>query len=382
MILKSKNILFPLLIILFTLGVLAYYQKSKYRIRRSLSQVPFITPEFDTSKYRTNEKEITWIIHMYPPKHNAGAEWMAHAINLYLVREGYTVNVILPAFDIDNYQGVNIYTFKDPRVPEVISRSKVLISHLDYSEKTVRTAKNAKKPVILVMHNWLQKEKLIRYSQIYNKENIHLIHNSEWIKNLYHSLGFNSTVVYPPVNYETYKTETTRKYVTLINLNKNKGGDILIEIARALPDTEFMGVIGAYDKQVLDPTVSNITYVKSTPEIKKIYGQTDILIVPSAQESWGRVAIEAMSSGIPVIAHPTEGLKESMGSAGIFADRDNIDEWVTAIKKLKTNETYYKKISQLCSKRARELDPEPQLNVMKRWLEQIQPTKELAPFYN
>ena len=373
MIFKKNSSIIVFTTTIIVLSIVAYYLKPTYRKgRRALLQVPLVPSNFDSSKYITNEKEVTWIIHMYPPKHNAGAEWMAHAMNLYLIREGYTVNVILPKFDLTNYQGVNIYTFNDPKCTDVIGRSKLLISHLDYSEKTIRTAKAANKPVILIMHNWLQKEKLLKYSQIYNKENIHLVHNSEWIKNLYHYLGFNSTVVYPPVSYDDYKTETTRKYVTLVNLNKNKGGDVLIEIAKSMPDTEFMGVIGAYDNQILDPSVGNIHYVKSTPEIKKLYGQTDILLVPSSQESWGRVAVEAMSSGIPVIANPTEGLKESMSYAGIFANRDDISEWVRAIRKLKTNETYYKKISQLCTKRSKELDPEPQLNVMKRWMEQIQ----------
>jgi glycosyltransferase involved in cell wall biosynthesis len=371
--LKTTYNIIGFLVIILVLCLLAYYFTPKQRSkgRRILSQKELVPSNFDPSKYLTNEKEVTWIIHMYPPKHNAGAEWMAHAMNLYLIKEGYTVNIILPKFDLDNYQGVNIYTFNDPRCVDVIGRSKVLISHLDYSEKAVRTARVTDKPVILVMHNWLQKDHLLRYIKMYDKERIHLIHNSQWIKNLYNYLGFNSTVLYPPVSYNDYKTETTRKYVTLVNLNKNKGGDVLIEIAKAMPDVEFMGVIGAYDNQIINTSVGNIHYVKSTPQIKKLYGQTDILLVPSDKESWGRVAVEAMSSGIPVIANPTEGLKESMSYAGIFANRDDITAWVNAIRKLKTNETYYKKISQLCVKRSHELDPEAQLNVMKRWIEQI-----------
>ena len=40
--------------------------------------------------------------------------------------------------------------------------------------------------------------------------------------------------------------------------------------------------------------------------------------MPSQEETWGRVAIEAISSGIPVIANPTEGLREALDYCGIY----------------------------------------------------------------
>ena len=45
-------------------------------------------------------------------------------------------------------------------------------------------------------------------------------------------------------------------------------------------------------------------------------------------------AVEAAASGIPTIAHPTPGLQEALGDAGVFVDRDDIDGWETALKEL------------------------------------------------
>lgn len=98
---------------------------------------------------------------------------------------------------------------------------------------------------------------------------------------------------------------------------------------------------------------------------------TKILIMPSREESWGRVALEAMSSGIPVIANPTPGLREACGDAGLFADRDNISEWVRIIRELLSSPSYYKKVGDACLERAKAVDPEPQLASFSMWIEEI-----------
>jgi glycosyltransferase involved in cell wall biosynthesis len=109
----------------------------------------------------------------------------------------------------------------------------------------------------------------------------------------------------------------------------------------------------------------------NTPYIQSVYAKTDILLVPSKEESWGRVAVEAMSSGIPVIAHPTPGLLESCHSAGIFCDRNNISAWVKEIRRLKNDAAWRKEVSEKCLARAKDLDPKPQLDEMAKWLSNI-----------
>ncbi|MEU6394827.1 glycosyltransferase family 4 protein [Streptomyces sp. NPDC046939] len=65
-----------------------------------------------------------------------------------------------------------------------------------------------------------------------------------------------------------------------------------------------------------------------------VYARTRVVLMPSIYESWGRVAIEACASGIPVIAHPTPGLVEALGEAGIFAYRDDLNAWTDALNHL------------------------------------------------
>jgi glycosyltransferase involved in cell wall biosynthesis len=56
-----------------------------------------------------------------------------------------------------------------------------------------------------------------------------------------------------------------------------------------------------------------------------------VLMVPSVHESYGMAAVEALASGIPVIAHPTPGLREALGDAGTFVDRADVRVWVAAV---------------------------------------------------
>uniref|UniRef100_A0A6C0IEC9 Glycosyl transferase family 1 domain-containing protein n=1 Tax=viral metagenome TaxID=1070528 RepID=A0A6C0IEC9_9ZZZZ len=369
MIFKYKS-LFILLLIIGILVTTSFVLKYNNIILNE----PIIPYDYKQDESRkVNDKSITWIIHNYVPILNAGGEWMIHAINIYLIKEGYTVNVIVPTFPIKHYEGVNIYTFNDRKqIQNVIQKSKFIGTHFHFSLMAVKTADIAKKPIIIIVHDEIQKPYLEVFKKIYSKENIHLIYNSFWIKKLYTPMGFDNCVVFPPVYWKDYQVETNRKYVTLINCNANKGGRILIEIAKLMPDIEFLGVEGAYNSQIKDKTIKNITYLPSTPNIESIYEQTDIILMPSQQETWGRVAIEAISSGIPVIANPTEGLREALDYCGIYVSYTDIKGWVETIRKLKTDQNYYKKISELCIKRSRELEPTPQLKIMEQWLQKIE----------
>ena len=59
--------------------------------------------------------------------------------------------------------------------------------------------------------------------------------------------------------------------------------------------------------------------------------------MPSRYESWGRVAVEAMSCGIPVIANPTPGLQESLADAGYFVKFNDVEGHKRAIEEIDAN---------------------------------------------
>jgi glycosyltransferase involved in cell wall biosynthesis len=142
--------------------------------------------------------------------------------------------------------------------------------------------------------------------------------------------------------------------ITLVNANVNKGVQQFLDMARRLPDHKFLGVLPYYGERQVPPAPSNVEWVPFNDDIRAVLKRTRILLVPSYYESFGRIAVEAMLNRIPVIyskpnpksVYPggsTEGLDEWIQPAGIGCIRDNIDEWVTAIRSLDNESVYSEK---------------------------------------
>lgn len=56
------------------------------------------------------------------------------------------------------------------------------------------------------------------------------------------------------------------------------------------------------------------TFLPHQADIQKLYGAFDLVIVPSWEETFGTVTIEAMASGVPVIGSNTAGTAEILGN--------------------------------------------------------------------
>jgi glycosyltransferase involved in cell wall biosynthesis len=284
--------------------------------------------------------KILAMVHNYPPLQNSGAEWMLHEILKYLASQGHEVNVLIPINSIDpyNFEGVNVFRHNFSEAKDYIKGCDIIFTHLDRAGKALNIAHDAKKFYVEIIHN------TNRHGILYSKHRdniaeryIYLIYNSLFTKNAmkYPCPG---VIVHPPVDAKRYKVVKRGFKLTLVNLFERKGGLFFQHLARLMPDRDFLGVEGGYGKQEV-VNLPNTSYLPHGENMKSVYSQTRILLMPSMYESYGRVAVEAMCSGIPVIATPTEGLKESLGDAGIFCDLIP-DKWVEAIKKLDDPEEY------------------------------------------
>ncbi|MGD9793294.1 MAG: glycosyltransferase family 4 protein [Acidimicrobiia bacterium] len=74
-------------------------------------------------------------------------------------------------------------------------------------------------------------------------------------------------------------------------------------------------------------------------DLPAVYRTFDVLVVPSQiranwMEQFGRVVVEAMASGVPVIASNAGALPEVLGDAGVVVAPDDADAWRQAIDDL------------------------------------------------
>lgn len=147
------------------------------------------------------------------------------------------------------------------------------------------------------------------------------------------------------------------EYITLVNANQNKGVNQFIEIAKRMPERKFLGVLPYYGELQVPLAPPNVTWVPFDDDIRNILRKTRILLMPSYYESFGRIAIEAMINGIPVLyskpivpsQYPggsTEGVQEWIGNVGIACSRDSPEEWMSAIESLDSPESYEERSAQ------------------------------------
>ncbi|WP_237330113.1 glycosyltransferase family 4 protein [Streptomyces sp. BA2] len=317
------------------------------------------------------------MLHAYPPAHNAGAEWAAHSLLRELAARGHTVDVLLSqaAETKDTYEidGVSVHPHRgkaDPgRWMRGPGRANVIVTHLENTPRASVLGELNRIPVVHLLHNTFEKSKswLVKGSPtlaVYNTAWMQADAEAWWrIHRGDRPMPWGITV-HPPVAVADYSA-TPGDRITLINLTEEKGAKVFYALAERMPRRKFLGVIGGYGNQVVREDLPNVEIVPHTPGdrmAKDVYARTKILLAPSSYESYGRVAVEAMCSGIPVIAHPTPGLMESLGEAGSFCDRDDLEAWEAAIRQL-TAPTTYRQASKAAAARAAGLDPEAELDL-------------------
>ena len=142
-----------------------------------------------------------------------------------------------------------------------------------------------------------------------------------------------------------------RNMITLVNANNNKGVVQFLDIARQNPTRNFLGVLPYYGELQVPDAPPNVEWTPFDDHIQNILKRTRILLMPSYYESFGRIAVEAMLNGIPVLyskpqknsKYPggsTEGVQEWIGEAGIACDRGVVSEWNAAIAALEDVNVY------------------------------------------
>ncbi len=100
----------------------------------------------------------------------------------------------------------------------------------------------------------------------------------------------------------------------------------------------------------------HVQFMGHTQERSRIYDGLTVLAVPSAQESFGLSALEAMGRGVPVIATRTGGLPEVVedGVSGLLVPPDNALAFSDTLVKMLMDADLLARFSETARKRAAE----------------------------
>jgi len=182
-----------------------------------------------------------------------------------------------------------------------------------------------------------------------------LIFNSYWLMQDTQWKG-EQMVIHPPCYPEKFRT-TPGDAILMVSPIKSKGIDLFLRIAKRMPERKFVIAQGRTSRVPVVP--GNVKLLGHLTDPKEIYAHARLVLMPSRQdvqhsqltksnhnwvEGYGRVAIEAAWSGIPTIgSSESKGLRECLGTGGMFAGQDDIAEWLRLITKLDDPQFYKEK---------------------------------------
>lgn len=143
-------------------------------------------------------------------------------------------------------------------------------------------------------------------------------------------LGLAATAIpYPIIPDRVLATGAAPRFLTFVNPQPAKGAAVVARIAAELsrrrPEiplliVEGRGTLAGLAAAGVDPDVlGNVHRMANTPDPREFYRVSRAVLMPSLwRESFGRVAAEALTNGIPVLASDRGALPETLGDAGFL----------------------------------------------------------------
>ncbi|NLT73005.1 MAG: N-acetyl-alpha-D-glucosaminyl L-malate synthase BshA [Chloroflexi bacterium] len=116
---------------------------------------------------------------------------------------------------------------------------------------------------------------------------------------------------------------------------------------------------GAAQQLAVDLGVADrVCFVGIVEQIEPILQQADLLLLPSETESFGLVALEAMASGVPVVATHVGGLPEvvSHGETGFLAPVGDVDAMAAYALQILGDRAVHRRFADASRERARLFD--------------------------
>lgn len=274
-------------------------------------------------------------VHRFLPGLRGGAQISFAGTLRSLVERGHRVELIVDDPDGAGTAEIGYGALTAPSRAETwraYRRADVVLTQLDARARALRLAGATGRPLVHFVHT--------SHSDLHTDRPTDLrVFAAEWpTRTRPGERPF--LVVHPSIDAADYEVPRGDA-ITLVNLSALKGADLFYRLVAALPDHRFLGVRGAWGDQIVPDVIpENLEIVPLQADIRTVFRQTRVLLLPSREELLPRIGLEAACSGIPTIASPLPGVIEGLGDAALLADADDLDAWIDRVRSLDDRERY------------------------------------------
>jgi hypothetical protein len=228
----------------------------------------------------------------------------------------------------------------------------VVWTQLEGMEAVARTASGAGRSVLVYLRDAEDRPEALRALA---QTGCCFVCNSQFMAQRVQALTRrHAEVIYPSLESAFGVRGDPAGVITMVNPHPVKGIDTFLAVAESMPEQRFLlveswplGPQALAELQLRLARLPNVEFMRRVPDIGVVYARTRLLLVPSIwEEAFGRVAIEAQSCGIPVLASRRGGLPESVGDGGLCVDDyANPAAWVAAIRGVVDSEDRYRELA-------------------------------------
>lgn len=300
-------------------------------------------------------KTVVALSHGYPPEWNMGGEVSLHRMLQITDGEKHVLTktdmpYTFEGVEVHKIDAVNVLNIQTDAIPIAKQlnelKANVVIGQNELSLAAVRAARIAGAVSVVSVHTPPRFGRNIMEAL---KEADCAVYNTrtsaiEWGEP-------EAMVVHPPISQLPEKTYTKGDAYTLLSSLRNKGVEVVLELAKRYKDKRFIIV-----RSPAEPThgLANLeTIVKDIPnielhprvapeEVEMYFRQTRILLVPSRYETYGMSAIEAAGYGIPTVHVDTPHVREGIGDGAILVPGLDVDATARGIDIIESNYDLYR----------------------------------------